>query len=112
MGRNHLETGRKRGDAKGASTTFMGSGPRLWQGCGRFPEKSEAWTPNWAPKHRGLVLGSPAHAASSDERLWGFAGLRETESSGDNATFFFPLTFVLRGPWTGFTLAATHLGFG
>lgn len=67
MGRKYLKTDRKGKDTKGVGPA------RLWE---LPPEKSEAWTPEGAPKHRVPELRSATHVAPSSERQGCFYLLR------------------------------------
>ena len=113
-GQKPPKTDRKGGDTTGAGAFYRQQGQSCCMAVGAFPgPRSKAWTPNWASKHRMLVLGSPAHTASSDKRPCVFCPL---EKDGDHwrQSYLFSFSFFFffvgsKGP-TGFTFRVTHLG--
>ena len=86
---------------------------------GSFPERSEAWTPDQAPKQGAPVQGSATHVASSGERLQYFCLLGRDGAHWKQSHYFPtsqpPLTSPPSHPCqeataAGFSFAATHPG--
>ena len=88
MSRNHLKTSKRAGMQKGPASLSQAAGQGFHIAVQLPPERSEAWTSDWAPKHRAPVLGSPTHTKSSSERLQALCPLEKDKAHWRHSHLF------------------------